>query len=44
MTGRRIDFVFVTPDLQPLEAEIVRVRGRVRPSDHRALTVLLRRS
>ncbi len=43
MTGRRIDFVFVTPDLQPLEAEIVRVQGRVRPSDHRALTVLLKR-
>lgn len=42
-TGQRIDFVFITPDLQPLQAELVRARGRVRPSDHRALTVRLKR-
>ena len=42
--GHRIDFVFVTPDLQPLEAEIVKPSGTVLPSDHWALSVHLKRS
>lgn len=41
--SHRIDFVFVTPDLEPLEAEIVEPAGAVFPSDHWALSVHLRR-
>jgi len=43
LTGPRLDFVFVTPDLEPLEAEIVQPEGEILPSDHKALTVHLRR-
>lgn len=43
LTGPRIDFVYVTPDLEPLEAEIVTAEGALAPSDHRALAVHLRR-
>jgi len=41
--SHRIDFVFVTPDLEPVEAEIVEPTGTVFPSDHWALSVHLRR-
>ena len=43
LNGPRLDFVFITPDLEPLEAEIVTAEGTVAPSDHRALAVHLRR-
>ncbi|MBX3172394.1 MAG: endonuclease/exonuclease/phosphatase family protein [Candidatus Eremiobacteraeota bacterium] len=41
--GARLDFVLVTPDLRPVEAEIITAKGDVLPSDHRALAVRLRR-
>ncbi len=42
--GRRLDFVFVTPDLQPIEAEVVSAKGSILPSDHRALVIHLKRA
>lgn len=42
--NRRIDFIFVTPDLVPVEAEVLKPTGSVLPSDHWALSVHLRRN
>ena len=41
--GPRLDFIFVSPDLEPLEARIITSHSQVLPSDHRALFVHLRR-
>ena len=41
--GPRLDFIFVTPDLEPIEAEIISSESTVLPSDHQALAVRLRR-
>lgn len=41
--GRRLDFIYVTPDLEPVEAEIASAESSILPSDHRALVVRLKR-